>query len=145
MTTIMKMNCILTFGEATANGDIQGVLNIDILVSEKDHCWRELLDAQLFSEIAANCASTGWDVRQLVKISTCADWDTFERCTGEIGLIDHDGKWYFGRGRYDLDEWENVLMRQYGFGEDVNVSCVQEEEELKVFMARMLKYFRSVA
>ena len=145
MTTIMKMNCILTFDKPDADGDNQDFFNIEMQVSEQDRCWRELLNAKLFGEISAFCESVGRDPRQLSKISTCADWDAFEQCTGESGLVDHNGKWFFGHGRDDLDAWENALMGTYGFGEDVDSSWMQEVDPTKAFIERVLKNLGSAA
>ncbi len=139
MTTTMKMNCILTFDVPDASGNTQNFFDIEILVGKQDNCWQALLDKELFCLIPALCASAGRDVRSLSKLSTAANWNVFKHCTGKEGLVGHNGKWFFGHGRDDLDAWEQRLMQEYGFGADVDWSWMHEKDPMKAWTEKMLE------
>lgn len=119
----MAVNVILTFLTAGCE-DSQEMFDLKLPVSRQEKNVVEFLNKKFFPRILSHCRKLQRDSRRLVKISTCSDWGVFETTTLKPALstFDHPCKWYFGRGRDDLDGWEKALMRDFQFGADADMS-----------------------
>jgi hypothetical protein len=117
----MKFNIILTFDHVSGKYDdpqeIYDVL-IPISTSDKKYDAITFLNRKLFPSIINSCLKFNRKHEDIIKISTCGDWDLYEKFAGKKSLpnLDHSCKWFFGENRIDLDEWEKNLMSTYGFG-----------------------------
>jgi len=119
----LSVNVILTFAQDDPDYGTQDIFDIQLPVNRKETSAVEFLNSKLFKRIAQKCHQFGRDPKQLVKISTAANWSVFAAKTGQCTLPDlgHSCKWYFGVGRDDLDNWEESLMRRYEFGVDADM------------------------
>ena len=119
----MAVNVILTFLTSGCE-DSQEMFDLKLLVSRQEKNAVEFLNKKFFPRVLSQCRKLQRDSRRLVKISTCSDWGVFETTTLKPALstFDHPCKWYFGRGRDDLDGWEKALMRDFQFGADADMS-----------------------
>lgn len=119
----MAVNVILTFLTSGCE-DSQEMFDLKLPVSRQEKNAVEFLKKKFFPRILSHCRKLQRDSRRLVKISTCSDWGVFETTTLKPALstFDHPCKWYFGRGRDDLDGWEKALMRDFQFGADADMS-----------------------
>ena len=119
----MAVNVILTFLTSGCE-DSQEMFDLKLLVSRQEKNAVEFFNKKFFPRILTQCQKRQRDPRRLVKISTCSDWGMFETTTLKPALstFDHPCKWYFGRGRDDLDGWEKALMRDFQFGADADMS-----------------------
>jgi hypothetical protein len=126
----MNVNVILTFDNEDNLGDTQDMFNLRIPVNKRDKNAITFFHEKMFKRIVKKCKVIGRNPRDLVKISTCSNWRVFESVTGQESLasLGHSCKWYFGNGRDDLDPWELNLIKLYGFGEDVDMSWVNDQE-----------------
>ena len=126
----MNVNVILTFDNEDNLGDTQDIFNLRIPVNKRDKNAITFFHEKMFKRIVKKCKVIGRNPRDLVKISTCSNWRVFESVTGQESLasLGHSCKWYFGNGRDDLDSWELNLIKLYGFGEDVDMSWVNDQE-----------------
>ena len=124
----LAVNVILTFAQDDPDYGTQDIFDIQLPVNQKETNAVEFLNSKLFKRIAQKCHQFGRDPKQLVKISTAANWSVFAAKTGRRTLPDlgHPCKWYFGVGRDDLDIWEESLMRLYGFGTDADMSWMKQ-------------------
>lgn len=120
----MAVNVILTFHTSDDVKDPQEVFDLKLPVSRHEENAVEFLSKKFFPRIVTQCCKRQRDPRRLIKISTCSDWAVFETTTLKPALsnFDHPCKWYFGRGRDDLDGWEKALMRDFQFGTDADMS-----------------------
>lgn len=123
----LAVNVILTFAQDDPDYGTQDIFDIQLPVNQKETNAVEFLNSKLFKRIAHKCHQFGRDPKQLVKISTAANWSVFAAKTGQRTLPDlgHSCKWYFGVGRDDLDNWEESLMRRYEFGVDADMSWMK--------------------
>jgi hypothetical protein len=82
----------------------------------------DLLNKKYFPQIKDFCNLQGRDYTDLIKISSCADWDAFKEQFGLETLMDygHSGKWHFGDERNDLDAWELFIADNFGFGRNLH-------------------------
>ena len=128
----MEVNVILTFNECDAQGEHQEIFNLDLPIRSYEKDAASFIDRELFKAIKDECLLRGRDPRQLVKISTCSDWDLFEKVTGKPSLyrLGHHCKWHFGEGQMSLDVWEKRLMQDYEFGIDAEIPALSLEERL---------------
>lgn len=126
----MNVNVILTFDGNNENLNSQEIFDLKILVSKNDIEPIKFFHEKLYKRIVQKCKTLSRDVGDLIKISTCSDWSLYKSVTGVESLCDlgHSCKWYFGKGREDLDPWELKLIQLYGFGENVDMSWVNDEE-----------------
>ena len=126
----MDVNVILTFDNEDDLGKTQDIFNLRLPVNSRDKNAITFFHEKLFKRVINKCSVIGRNPRDLIKISTCSNWDVFESVTGQDSLVNlgHSCKWYFGKERNDLDPWELNLIKQYGFGEDVDMSWVNDEE-----------------
>lgn len=124
----LAVNVILTFAQEDPNYGTQEIFDIQLPVNQKETSAIEFLNSKLFKRIAQKCDQFGRDPKQLVKISTGANWSVFAAKTGQRTLPDlgHPCKWYFGVGRDDLDSWEQSLMHRHEFGMDVDMSWLTQ-------------------
>ncbi len=126
----MNVNVILTFDGINEDGDTQEIFDLKILVSKNDIEPINFFHKKFFKKVLRKCRTLHRDVGDLVKISTCSDWVSYESVTGSKGLsqLGHTCKWYFGNGRLDIDRWEKALVREFGFGKNVDMSWVNDIE-----------------
>jgi len=122
----MNVNVILTFNTLEFYEDPQEFFDIKLPVSKREISAYNFIDNKLFHRVVKKCNYYKRDVRQLIKISTSANWMIFEECTNLQPLykLGHSCKWFFGVGRNDLDEWEKHLMEKYSFGLSADMSFV---------------------
>jgi hypothetical protein len=123
----MNFNVILTFDkEGGRNDDWQEIYDVLIPLTRSDKKYDAFtfIDRKLFPSIVKSCSKFDRKQEDLIKISTCSDWDLYERFTGNKSLpnFDHSCKWFFGLNRIDLDDWEKKLMLTYGFGTFADMS-----------------------
>jgi hypothetical protein len=123
----LSVNVILTFAQDDPEYGTQDIFDIKLPVNRKETNAAGFLNKKLFRLIAHKCHQFGRDPKQLIKISTAANWSVFADKTGQRTLPDlgHSCKWYFGVGRDDLDNWEESLMRRYEFGVDADMSWMK--------------------
>jgi hypothetical protein len=140
----MAVNVILTFDDYNEWGDSQEFFDLKLPVSAHEKNAEDFIDNKLFKRIFSFCQRWSRDPQQLVKISTASDWAVFEAKTGKPSLpsLGHRCKWHFGKGRLDLDIWEQNLMQEFGFGTAVDMSWVNERDSDVVralFMDRLIQ------
>jgi hypothetical protein len=123
----LPVNVILTFAQDDPEYGTQDIFDIQLPVNRNEANAVEFINKKLFKRIAQKCHQFGRDPKQLIKISTGANWSVFAAKTGQRTLPDlgHPCKWYFGVGRDDLDIWEESLMHRYEFGVDVDMSWMK--------------------
>lgn len=131
----MNVNVILTFanyGECVM--DSQEFFDMEIKVSPTDTKVGTFLNENFFPRVVSYCENYDRSPKDLIKISTCSDWGVYEEVTGQQPLYKygHSCKWYFGRGRTDLDAWELDLVEIFEFGTNVDMSFVNKRPQLKV-------------
>jgi hypothetical protein len=126
---LMNMNVILTFDTGDKHGDTQEICDLRIPVSKNEIDAMSFLNEKFFKRVVSKCNQFNRSVGDLIKISTCSNWDVFESTTNLKALSEfgHDCKWYFGTGRNDLGTWERVLMSKYGFGMDADMSRLNDD------------------
>lgn len=124
----MYFNVILTFDSINEYGDSQEFFEMKLPLKKNEGNSIKFLMSKFFPKIGTKCSNFNRSVGNLIKISTASDWDFFEKVTGLESLctLGHSCKWYFGKGRNDLDEWEIMLMKKYGFGTEANLSDISE-------------------
>jgi hypothetical protein len=132
----MNINVILTFDKGDKHGDTQEVCDLRIPVSKNEIDAMTFLNEKFFKRVVSKCNQFNRPVGDLIKISTCSDWDVFETTTNLRALPEfgHDCKWYFGTGRNDLDTWERVLMSKHGFGMDADMSRINNDAVATMIM-----------
>lgn len=121
-------NVILTFNTGDEYGDMQEFFDVKLPLNKNEISAIHFVHNKLFTRILKKCVTLGRDHKQLTKISTAGDWDKFEELTKLDALykFGHPCKWYFGQGRDDLDAWEIMLTKQYGFGSNADMSWRRE-------------------
>jgi hypothetical protein len=117
----MNINVILTFDRPSGKyEDIQEVFDIKLPISKKDDDKNAVLfiHNKLFERIKSKIKLLNRNEGELIKISTCGDWNQYEKVTSSPSLPDqgHPCKWFFGEYREDLDIWEKKIVSEYGFG-----------------------------
>ena len=124
----MNVNVILTFNKEDVFGDTQGIFDLMLPINKRDKSALIFFHNKLFKRIVKKCQLMGRNTGDLIKISTCSNWGLFETVTGQDALttLGHSCKWYFGQGRDNLDPWELALIELYGFGEDADMSRVND-------------------
>jgi hypothetical protein len=151
LNSFMDMNVILTFDKGDKHGDTQEVCNLRIPVSKNEIDAMTFLNKKFFKRVVNKCHQLNRSVGDLIKISTCSDWDVFEAITNLKALPEfgHDCKWYFGTGRKDLGIWEKILMSTHGFGMNADMSWINDDEiamlMMKAKVEAMLKQIQSNA
>jgi len=135
----MRINVILTFDKSDADGDSQEIFNLNLPINKCERNAVEFLHKKLFHRIAKKCELYNRKKEDLIKISTCADWGQFEEVTKKESLprLGHECKWFFGKGRSDLDLWEKKISKKYGFGESVDIALrsinsISEASQMRV-------------
>ena len=120
----MHVNIILTFETWNEYGENQEFFDLHLQVSKKEANAVQFMDNKFFKRVVKKCKQLNRSVGDLIKISTASNWSLFTEVTKLESLMDlgHDGKWYFGKGRNDLDSWEKDLVDIYGFGIDADLS-----------------------
>lgn len=123
----MSVNVILTFN-TFKNDDKQEVFDIKLPISSHEISAFHFFHLKFFKRVQKKCITLNRNPKDLIKISTCSDWNLFEKVTNLPALCEkgHPCKWYFGNGRNDLDVWEKELMRIYGFGTNHDMSWVND-------------------
>jgi hypothetical protein len=126
----MHIDVILTFNTQDKNGETQEFFNLNIPVSKKEVSAANFMHTKFFKRVAKKIVLLNREAGELVKISTASDWGKFEGITGLDSLctLGHSCKWFFGNGREDLDAWEEVLISEYGFGTNADMSYVNNPE-----------------
>lgn len=124
----MGVNVILTFDSPDSTGESQEFFDLLIPVNSRESDAITFIDEKLFKWIVKKCEQLNREPNDLIKISTCSNWDVFEEKTKQPSLIalGHSCKWFFGNGRTDLDPWELSLIERYGFGTGVDMSWVND-------------------
>ena len=128
----MYFNVILTFNSNNEYGDSQEFFEMKLPLKKDEGHSAKFMMNKFFPKVVGKCANFNRSVGSLIKISTASDWDLFEKVTGFESLctLGHSCKWHFGEGRNDLDEWEIMLMKEYGFGTEVNLSYINKYIEM---------------
>lgn len=123
-----EINVILTFNTPNYCGFTQEFFDVKLALTAKDKDLISYLNNKFFNRVFKYCAKRSRSPGDLIKISTASDWSLYEEITGSKALskYGHNGKWLFGRGRSDLDIWEKTLMTTYGFGQEADMSLVDE-------------------
>jgi len=133
----MFMNVILTFETANKFGETQEFFDLYLPIDPKEKNAVDFIHRKLFGMIVNKCRQLKRPLGDLTKISSAGNWALFTKVTKKKSLIEwgHNGKWYFGKGRDDLDFWEKELMAMHGFGTDADMSWMKSpsatEEYLK--------------
>ena len=120
----MRVNVILTFKTLDEDGENQEFFDLHLPVSKKEANAVQFIDNKFFKRVVKKCKQLNRSVGDLTKISTASNWSLFTEATKLESLMDlgHNGKWYFGKGRNDLNSWEKDLVDIYGFGIDADLS-----------------------
>ena len=134
----MRFNVILTFDIYDLNLDRQDMFDLSIPVSPHESDAVSFIMTKLFKRIDAKCERLGRRKQQLIKISTCANWDLFEAVTQKKSLpaLGHSCKWYFGFGDTTLDIMETCAMAEFQFGTEVDRS--NEEQWFNQHIAKII-------
>jgi len=124
----MYFNVILTFNSSDEFGELQEFIDMRLPLKKDEGDSAVFLMNKFFLQIVKICIDLNREVSDLIKISTASDWGLFESVTGCTSLckLGHSGKWYFGVGRDDIDDWEISLMEKYGFGKGADLSYFNE-------------------
>lgn len=127
----MKINVILTFNKPDPKfGETQEMFNVSIPLGKQDKNYDvfAFIERKFFPIIIKSCSKYKRDHKDLIKISTCSDWDSYEIFTGKKSLCDlnHSCKWFFGTNRTDLDDWEKKIMRDFGFGTNADMGDIEK-------------------
>lgn len=123
-----EINVLLTFNTPNYCGLTQEFFDVKLALTAKDKDLISYLNNKFFNRVFNYCAKRSRAPEDLIKISTASDWSLYEEITGSRSLskYGHNGKWFFGLGRSDLDIWEMTLMSTYGFGLGADMSRVDE-------------------
>jgi hypothetical protein len=124
----MYFNVILSFDSINEDGESQEFFEMKLPLKKDEGHSAKFLMNKFFPKVVTKCTSFNRRVGDLIKISTASDWDLFEKVTGLDSLctLGHSCKWYFGKGRNDLDEWEIMLTKIYGFGTEADLLDMNE-------------------
>ncbi len=114
----LDVNVIMTFEKRDAWGCRQVIFDLKLPINKHEKDAVDFINKKLFKRIAAKCEKYGRSASDLWKISTASNWGLFEEVTGKTGLwsLGHSCKWFFNDDVNDLDEWEESLKREFGFG-----------------------------
>ena len=144
----MNVNVILTFGKQNDYGDTQELFDLCLPISREETDAMSFLNNKLFGRIVKKCAHYGHSPKDLIRISTCSNWNKFKEITSLKSLcdLDHDCKWYFGQNRDDLDIWEKSLIARYEFGTNIDMgnlvgsssAPIKMTEEVKLLLDRLM-------
>jgi hypothetical protein len=134
----MQFNVILTFDGYDPNLDSQEIFDLSIRVSPYESDAVSFIMSKLFRRIEVKCERLGRRKQQLLKISTCANWDIFEAVTRKKSLpaLGHSCKWYFGIGSKMLDIMETCAMAEFQFGTEVDRS--NDDQWFKQHIAKII-------
>lgn len=126
----MNINVILTFDRPDGEyEDTQEVFDIKLPISKKkdDRNAVTFTHKRLFKRINHKIKLLNRNAGELIKISTCGNWDQYEKVTGSQSLPNrnHPCKWYFGEYRDDLDTWEKAIVSEYGFGKTAKKDALE--------------------
>ena len=134
----MFMSVILSFETANEFGEMQEYFDLHLPIDPKEKSAVDFIHHKLFGKIVNKCQQLKRPLGDLRKISTAGNWGLFTKVTKKKSLVDlgHNGKWYFGIDREDLDFWEKELMAAYGFGIDVDMSWMKSPSQAQ-------EYFRN--
>ncbi len=121
----LLIETILTFRPSINFVVAQEFTEVLVRISSGSKNTIDLLNQEYFPQIRDFCTSCGRDCGELIKISSCAPWTLYKECTKLDSLMDygHNGKWYFGDDREDLDVWEIYLADKFGFGKQTHTNC----------------------
>ena len=120
---------ILTFDTPGKFGDSQEFFNSSLPINRREVSAMDFLSKKLFPRIVKKCDQLNRKVGDLIKIDMCSShWPLFEEVTKLDSIFSHrqTTKWYFGKGRCDLDEWEKELMKSHSFGMEADMSYMDE-------------------
>jgi len=124
---ILEVDYILTFGVSEALNHPKALpnrrqfrTNIPFIYSKHtkaDEIYVKILDTLHVFMTDQNLPS-----EKLMKISTAANWTEFRKVTGQNTdfWLSQNGKFWFGRNRDDLIQYEKDLMSEYGWGTGVD-------------------------
>lgn len=134
----MFMSVILTFETANESGETQEFFDLYLQIDPKEKNAKDFIHHKLFGKIVNKCKQLKRPLGDLKKISSAGNWALFTEVTKKKSLVElgHNGKWYFGTGREDLDFWEKELIAAHGFGIDVDMSWMKRPSEAQ-------EYFRN--
>lgn len=120
--TLKKMKCsvICTFDKFDKDGETQEFLNIEVAITEEDKDLDSFIKNKLFKEIAKAIQKVKRDVEWLASISTCCDWDVYEKITKNTDLTElGNGKWNFtecSKMKLRVGNFSWLMKQKYGFG-----------------------------
>lgn len=136
----MYFDVILTFEDINEYFETQEHFYLHIPVPKDTTDAKSFLDDSFFKVVVDMCRDSNRPVEKLWKISTAADWDFFTKITGADALdtLEHDGKWYFGRGREDLDLWEKELMGKYEFGSAAKATAEESVDVVNMLVLQKI-------
>jgi len=130
--TDMNVNVILTFNKPDPIlGETQEFFDLLIPLDQQDKNYDAFtfIEKKLFPRIIKSCTKYNRNHKDLIKISTCSEWDLYEIYTGNKSLRDfnHPCKWYFGFNRSDLDYWEKKIMKIFEFGINADMGDIEKK------------------
>jgi hypothetical protein len=113
----MDINVILTFSSLETSEVTQELFDVATNIYEDDDAV-SFLHRELFGRLAYICDDLDCDIREIVKISTAANWSIFTKATNMPSLPDygHCCKWWFALSEGEFSAWEKYLQRVYQIG-----------------------------
>lgn len=117
----LNVNVILTFDTCDQFGETQDIFDLALPIGKDEVSAAAFLDREFFKLLVQECIYRGRSVGDLIKISTASNWTNFEKVTNlkSTCSLGHSGKWFFSREWKELDQWEERLIKTYGFGANV--------------------------
>lgn len=118
---LMSMNVILTFNVRKPWFRSQEYFDLNLQVNEDDGDVESFLNRELFPKIISKCQKLRRNHENVYIVSTCGDWDLFEKITGKPGLDSsgHSCKWYLGPEDEYVGKWGKRLKGSFGLGKKV--------------------------
>lgn len=114
----LKVNTILTYCNPQ-HGEFQHMVDVWLPIVEGEADVKQYLDREYFPQLQKSMKLGRIRQRDLIKISTAADWTRYEKLTGlstDSALDYNNGKWFFCNTFGGYTEWSRELMKKYQFG-----------------------------
>jgi len=121
---VLDVNVILTFINTNSVGDTQEFFDVSLSIGKSETDAIDFFNKKFFKKVLKKIYQFGRRPEDLIKISTAGNWNVFSEITNLESLpeMGHSCKWYFGRDRDDLDQWEEELVAKYKFGIEADVA-----------------------